>query len=193
MWSAATAPRRAARSFAEGCAVPPAPSAPPSAAPRPLTLDELRQIMTELPIVRRDTPRRIVERDRLVLGLGWAAALRAGELVDLDAEDLTFDGPPCDPTAAMTVYLHRSKTAQQGHGDFVIVHYSSNPAACPTSLALHAVCENRSGPLFRHIDRHGTAHGGLAAAAVSRIVKRAVTDILRRDATPTPRTACAPD
>jgi integrase len=67
---------------------------------RPLTLDELRQIITRLPIVRHSTHRSIIERDRLLLGLGWAAALRAGELVALDADDLTFDGPPCDPTSA---------------------------------------------------------------------------------------------
>lgn len=151
---------------------------------RPLTLDELRQVITDLPTVRRDTPRPIVERDRLLLGLGWTAALRAGELVALDANDLTFDGPPCDPEAAMTVWLHRSKTDQDGRGDFVIVPYSTHDATCPAGLARHAVCELRTGPLFRHIDRHGTAHGRLAAAAVSRIVKNAVTDVLHRDPAP---------
>jgi integrase len=141
----------------------------------------LRQIITDLPSVRRGTPRGLVERDRLLLGLGWAGALRAGELVALDADDLTFDGPPYDPTAAMTVFLRRSKTDQDGGGDFVIVPYSMHAATCPAALALHAVCEIRSGPLFRHIDRHGTAHGRLAVAAVSRIVKSAVTDVLHRD------------
>jgi hypothetical protein len=109
--------------------------------------------------------------------------LRAGELV-LDANDLTFDGPSYDPTAAMTVHLHRSKTDQDGRGDFVIVPYSTHPATCPARLALHAACETRTGPLFRHIDRHGTTHGRLAAGAVSRIVKNAVTDVLHRDPTP---------
>jgi integrase len=149
---------------------------------RPLTLDELRQIITHLPILRRDTPRATVERDRLLIGLGWAAALRAGELVALDADDLTFDGPPYDPEAKMTVHLHRSKTDQDGRGDFVIVPYSTHAATYPARLALHAVSETRTGPLFRHIDRHGTARGRLAAA-VSRIVKTAVTDVLCRDPT----------
>jgi hypothetical protein len=97
---------------------------------RPLSLDELRQIITQLPIVRRATAPAIVERDRLLIALGWAAALRAGELVALDADDLCFDGPPgFDPPAAMTVYVQRSKTDQDGDGDFVIVPFSANPAA----------------------------------------------------------------
>jgi hypothetical protein len=84
----------------------------------------------------------------------------------------------------MTVYVQRSKTDQDGDGDFVIVSFSANPAACPAGLAPHAVCETRTGPLFRHIDRHGNTHGRLAAAAVSRIVTGAVTDVLHRDSAP---------
>ena len=89
--------------------------------------------------VRSCSSKRFAGATAPLLGLGWAAALRPGELVALDADDLSFDGPPYDPEATMTVYLHHSKTDQDGRGDFVIVPYSSDQATCPASLALHAI------------------------------------------------------
>jgi site-specific recombinase XerD len=64
-------------------------------------------------------------RDRSLLLLGFAAALRRSELVALDFTDIekTKDG--------LVVTVRRSKTDQEGGGRKVGVPYGSRPGTCP--------------------------------------------------------------
>jgi site-specific recombinase XerC len=64
-------------------------------------------------------------RDRALLLLGFAGALRRSELVGLDLADVT------EGTDGLTVHLRRSKTDQEGTGRTVGVPFGSNPATCP--------------------------------------------------------------
>ena len=108
-------------------------------------------------------------RDRALLLIGFAAALRRSELVALDATDVeyTHDG--------LIVTVRRSKTDQEGAGRKVGVPYGSNPATCPVR-AWKAWVERAGiteGPLFRAIDRHGNvAANRLGDRGVALVVKR---------------------
>jgi len=134
----------------------------------PLLVSHLRRISEVLP----DSP--IGTRDRALLLMGFAAALRRSELVGLDLADLDFR----DEGLALT--LRRSKTDQQGAGRLVGVPYGSHPGTCPVRAARRwierAVLEE--GPLFRPVNRHGrVASARLSGGAVAEVVKRSVQAI----------------
>lgn len=64
-------------------------------------------------------------RDRLVVLLGFAAALRRSELASLDVEDIAW------VPEGMEVTIRRSKTDQEGVGVVVAVPYGSKMDTCP--------------------------------------------------------------
>ena len=74
----------------------------------PLTVSELAQIVSRI-----DTDRAIGIRDRAVILLGYASAMRPGEISALDVEDLITK-----PTGIL-ISVRRSKTDQDGHGQLV--------------------------------------------------------------------------
>ena len=128
-----------------------------------LWLDELRQIIQATP---QDTVSGV--RDRALLIIGWAGALRRSELTGLKVEDIskTRDG--------LILHLNRSKTDQKGEGQEVALPYGSNPLTCPVRslddwLAVSGISE---GSLFRRIDRHGNILNGLTPQSVRLIVKK---------------------
>ncbi len=110
-------------------------------------------------------------RDRALLLVGFAAALRRSELVGLDVADVE------ERHEGLAVTIRRSKTDQDGAGGQIGVPYGSNPATCPVR-ALRAWLELAGitdGPLFRPVDRHGTiGPTGISAAGANRLVQRAV-------------------
>jgi len=130
---------------------------------RPLTVPELRTMLQGLGSEPAGC------RDRALLLLGFAGALRRNELVGLDVADITegIDG--------LTVRLRRSKTDQEGAGRTLGIPFGSNPVTCPvrawrTWLEVSGITE---GPAFRPVDRHG--HIGstrLSAQAVALVLKR---------------------
>jgi site-specific recombinase XerD len=73
----------------------------------------------------RDSTRPADVRDRALLLLGFAGALRRSELVALDVEDVTEDDH------GLRLRLRRSKTDQEGASHLVGVPYGSDPATCP--------------------------------------------------------------
>jgi len=110
-------------------------------------------------------------RDRAMLLLGFAAALRRSELVALDVVDV-------QPTAeGLVLTIRRSKTDQEGSGEQVGVPHGSSAETCPVR-ALLAWLERAGiaeGPIFRSITRHGAVlPRRLSDRDVARIVKRAV-------------------
>jgi integrase len=114
-------------------------------------------------------------RDRALLLVGFAAALRRSELVALDFEDCEFtrDG--------LVINQRRSKVDQEGQGRKIGVAYGSDPATCPVR-SLRAWIESagikgiKGGPLFRSVNRHGQIQTTrLCDKAVALVVKRTAT------------------
>ncbi len=135
-------------------------------APRPKTallVDELRTALATC------GERLIDVRDRALVLVGFAGALRRSELVGLDVDDVGFE------TAGIVLRLRRSKTNQEGELEEVAVLYGSDPQTCPVRalqawLATGAIVE---GPLFRAVDRAGRIGGGrLTARIVGERVKK---------------------
>jgi len=89
-------------------------------------------------------------RDRALLLLGFAGALRRSELVALDQEDLEL------VEQGLVVDLRRSKTDQVHEGRKLGIPYGST-TLCPV-LALTdwlSLVPGKSGPIFTRVDRHG--------------------------------------
>ena len=128
----------------------------------PVIVDELRQLAEVLDETR------IGRRDRALLTIGFAAALRRSELVALDVEDLRFTAD------GLEILVRKSKTDQEGEGALVGVPFGSDLATCPvrslrTWLADVALEE---GAVFRAVSRHGRLGERLSDRDVARIVKR---------------------
>jgi len=130
---------------------------------RPVTVPELRTMLQGLGTDPGGC------RDRALLLLGFAGALRRSELVGLDVADVT------EGADGLTVHLRRSKTDQEGAGRTVGIPYGSNPLTCPVRawrawLEVSGITEEAA---FRPVDRHG--HVGttrLSGQAVALVLKR---------------------
>ena len=108
-------------------------------------------------------------RDRTLLLLGFAGALRRSELVGLDVADVT------EGTDGLTVHLRRSKTDQEGAGRTVGVPYGSKQATCPVRAwrAWLEVSGITEGAAFRPVNRRGhIAPTRLSAPSVALVLKR---------------------
>ncbi len=131
----------------------------------PIGVELLRAMIAKLPATSRG------ERDRALLLLGFAAALRRSELVALDGADVA------ERREGLVVNIRRSKTDQEGAGRRVGVPYGSNPTTCPVrSLdAWRQAARINDGPLFLTFDRRGRlTPDRLHPSAVNRIVQRSV-------------------
>jgi integrase len=109
-------------------------------------------------------------RDKALLLLGFSAALRRSEIVNLDVEDLSFrsDG--------FLLRIRRGKTDQEGRGRTIGVAHGRN-GTCPVVAVRRWLMAAgiESGPLFRAVDRHDhIRQGRLCGRTVCRIVKRHV-------------------
>ena len=129
----------------------------------PVTVPELRTMVEGLGIDPAGC------RDRALLLLGFAGALRRSELVSLDVADVS------EGNDGLTVRLWRSKTDQEGAGRTVGIPFGSNPVTCPVRAwrAWLEVSGITEGPAFCPVDRHG--HIGatrLSAPAVALVLKR---------------------
>ena len=108
-------------------------------------------------------------RDRALLLLGFAAALRRSELCALEVEHLAFGAE------GVELLLPRSKTDKDGEGVRLFLPLGRFEATCPVR-AMRDWLEAaglRHGPVFRAITRHGTLRGSaLSGEAVRLIVIR---------------------
>jgi len=131
----------------------------------PLLAEDLRAMVAALP----EDPRGL--RDRAMLLLGFAAALRRSELVGLDVGDVAF------ARRGLVVTIRRSKSDQEGVGAQVAVAPGRDPAACPvraTRRWLQAAHLGGVGPLFRPVHRTGSIiNRRLNPEHVAQLVKRA--------------------
>jgi site-specific recombinase XerD len=132
----------------------------------PLDLSPLEQVLAEL-----DTSTLAGLRDRALLLLGFAAALRRSELVALDVEHLEFS-----TARGLLVRIASSKTDQERAGATVAVPYARarNDRCAVRALRawLQATGIHR-GPVFRRM-RRGDSVGAerLTGQSVALIVKR---------------------
>ncbi len=109
------------------------------------------------------------QRDRALLLLGFAAALRRSELVAVHREHLTFTAD------GMKLLIPRAKTDQDGEGAEIGIPRGLKPETCPVramEVWLRA-SDCRYGPVFRKVDRWGNLeHTRLGADAVRDILLR---------------------
>ncbi|MCC6443565.1 MAG: tyrosine-type recombinase/integrase [Armatimonadetes bacterium] len=113
----------------------------------------------------------IAIRDRCLLLLGFAGAMRRSELVGLDVEDIA------DTQAGLVVTIRRSKTDPEGAGRQIGIPYGSTPLTCPVRAYRdwRAASGIETGPLFRGMNRHGhLISNRLSDQVVAKVVKRAL-------------------
>jgi len=137
---------------------------------RPLSVAQIRQIARGLD--RAGTSAAL--RDRALLTLGFASALRRANLAALALADVRF----C--AQGLTIQVHREKQDQAGHGRLIAVPFGRHAPSCPVR-ALRAWIARRgsaAGPLFTRLDpARNSEVQPLSVGAVYTIVKRAVARI----------------
>jgi integrase len=107
-------------------------------------------------------------RDRALLLIGFAAALRRSELVAINCTDIEW------VDQGMVVHIRRSKTDQEGQGRKVAIPYARG-ATCPVQSlkAWLSISGITHGPIFRPVTRHGSIMPvALSTQAVAVIVKQ---------------------
>ena len=119
-------------------------------------------------------------RDRALVTVGYATALRRENLVDLKVSDVTFT------EEGLSAFVAKGKTDQEGTGRFVGVVKSGGAVCAVESLkAWLAACPMGSNvpdaPLFRRVGRDDEVHAKAmstdgVADAVKRLVKKAGLD-----------------
>jgi site-specific recombinase XerD len=111
------------------------------------------------------------DRDRALLLLGFAGAMRRSELVSLDAADLA------QADEGLVVTIRKSKTDQVQAGRKVGIPFGEAEKTCPVR-AIYAWLDAagiEEGPLFRPVNRHGRVlESRLSDRAVAEIVKRSL-------------------
>jgi site-specific recombinase XerD len=128
----------------------------------PATSERIVQMLSALP------DNLIGRRDRALLLIAFAAALRRSELVALDVLDVDwFD-------AGIVITLQRSKTDQEGRGRTIAVPNGSKLTPVDALQFWLVSADIREGPIFRGVDRHGrVSKEALTDRSVARIIKRA--------------------
>lgn len=133
----------------------------------PAVTDDIRAMVATLGTDLADV------RDRALLLVGFAAALRRSELVALDVADLAFT------PQGLVLTIARSKTDQEGSGRQIGIPRGQNAATCPvrSMQAWLSIAGIQSGPVFRAIDRHGNmSDRQLSDRAVALVIKRTAED-----------------
>ena len=131
----------------------------------------LRQALKHLPETNTGA------RDRALLLVGFAGALRRTELAAVEVTPRDGANWIEDGADGLTVHLARSKGDQESTGQTIGIPYGSNPATCPVRAwrSWIKVSQITTGPAFRSINRHGQmGPEALCDHAVALIVKRAI-------------------
>src|SRR5258706_9872008 len=104
-------------------------------------------------------------RDRALLLIGFAGALRRSELVALNIEDIE------EAPDGMKITIRHSKTDQEGAGQTIAIPFGK--IACPVAALKEwiAAAGIGSGALFRSVNRYGKVGERLTDQSVSDIVK----------------------
>ena len=136
---------------------------------RPLIAEDVLQMLV---LVDQQRPIKAA-RDRAILLVGLAGALRRSELCAISCEDIT------DYSNGIEILLKHSKTDQEMHGRVVVIPFSEGKY-CPVKsvrdwLALTGI---KTGQLFRAVNRHDQiSDKPLTPQSVALIVKQAAERI----------------
>jgi integrase len=105
------------------------------------------ELLARLVVGLPDTVRGL--RDRALLLVGFAAALRRSELVALEVRDVAFE------SEGVVLVIRRSKTDPEAAGQLVGVPYSEHGETCAVRTLQAWLARSRitDGPVFRPIDR----------------------------------------
>jgi integrase len=128
---------------------------------KPLLLEDLLLVLDKMGDGLKDI------RDRALLLIGFAAAVRRSELVALDVADIEH------VRRGIVLHLRRCKTDQDGQGQAIAIPYGRT-RWCPVAaldgwLAASGIEEEA---IFRPVDRHGRVHNTrLSGEAVSLVVQ----------------------
>jgi integrase len=136
---------------------------------RPLVKDDLLQAMV---MIDRQKPIKAA-RDRALLLVGFASAMRRSELVAVMVEHVTY------LPNGVEIFLPHSKTDQERQGRTVFVPFA-NGERCPVRALLHwlEIAEIKEGFVFRAVTRHDRiARHGLSAQSVALVVKSSVARV----------------
>ena len=126
------------------------------------------------------TPDRLAGiRDRAILLLGFAGAMRRRELVSLDIEDLAL------APEGLVISIKKSTTDQNHRGRKIGIPYGANEFTCPVRAVLRWLEKSRlsEGPLFRGVTKH-------SAVRITRLTDQIVADIVKRYASAIGKYAC---
>ncbi|MBI1213759.1 MAG: tyrosine-type recombinase/integrase [Alphaproteobacteria bacterium] len=110
-------------------------------------------------------------RDRALILLGFAGAMRRSELVGLDVTDVALSDE------GLVVMIRKSKTDQSGSGRKIGIPFGSNEETCPVRAVLAWIdeAEIEEGALFRAVNKHGhVSDTRLSDRAVANVVQRSL-------------------
>jgi integrase len=133
---------------------------------RPMVKDDLLEAMV---MIDRQKPVKAA-RDRALLLVGFASAMRRSELVAVMVEHVTY------LSSGVEIFLPHSKTDQERQGRTVFVPYA-NGERCPVRALTQwlNIAEIKDGFVFRAVTRHDRiARHGLSAQSVALVVKSSV-------------------
>lgn len=106
-------------------------------------------------------------RDRAILALGLAAALRRSELVALELEDVAFE------ERGLKLTLRHSKTDQNGEGQVIAVPAGQVVQPVARLRDWLAVRGSEPGPLFTQIDPQGRMTGeAMSDRSIARLIQK---------------------
>ena len=135
----------------------------------PALTEDIRLMVESLPRDENQNLTIASLRDRALLLVGFAGALRRSELSGLTTSDVSFtvDG--------LRMVIRQSKSDQEGRGHVKGLRYGSKPMTCPVR-SLRAWLSGSGidhGPIFRGVDRHGNiADTALTGQGIALIIKR---------------------
>lgn len=129
---------------------------------RPLTVDDIRQIVGG---IDRSTP--IGTRDAAIILFGYASAMRRAEIVGLELADVEHK------PAGLLLTIRRSKMDQEGHGQQVAVAHGQHALTDPVAAinAWRALRGETPGALFTRIWSSSISLEPLSGHVVARMLR----------------------
>lgn len=126
------------------------------------TTNIIKKICDQLP----DTLKGL--RDRAILQVGMAGALRRSEIAALNVEDIEFN------EEGITIFIPKSKTDQDGQGELIGIEYGEYPY-CPVRTLQAWLKQSgiKSGAVFRRMDKAGRFLDRITDKSIARIIKKA--------------------
>ena len=135
----------------------------PARGKSPLLTGDLQRIVQVIPSTLAGA------RDKAVLLLGFAGAMRRSELVGLNIPDLAL------APEGLVLSVNQSKTDQMHQGRKIGIPYGKSEATCPVRAVLRWLDESKidGGPLFRAVNKHGHVR-------MTRLTDQIVADIVKK-------------